>query len=80
MPLQLGPKGGLLICKIHWDVSSNLVEFTQKVCKHGSHYDPPKINPETWGGGGESTDLGKFAINYICYNNGPMHCLASARE
>ena len=29
--------------------------------------------------GGKSTDLGKFVINYIFYNNGPMHCLASAR-
>ena len=34
--------GGLLICKIYCDVSPNLVDFTQKVCKHGFHCDPPK--------------------------------------
>ena len=45
---NLGRRGGLLTCKIYWDVSSNLVNFTQKVCKYGSHYDTKK-NPETWG-------------------------------
>ena len=27
-------EGELLICKIYWDVLPNLVDFTQKVCKH----------------------------------------------
>ena len=74
MPLQLGPKGVLLICKIYWDVLPNLVDFTQKVCKHGSHYDPPKKKKEIPKQGRKSTDLGKFVINYICYNNG--QCIA----
>ena len=37
----------LLICKIYWDASPNLVDFTQKVCKHGSIMTPNK-NPKTW--------------------------------
>ena len=41
-------EGGTL-CKIYWGVLSNLVDFTQKVCKHGSHYDPPKQKSRNMG-------------------------------
>ena len=51
MPLQLGPNGGLLICKVYWDVSPNSVDFTQKSVNMGPIMTPPKKNPETWGGG-----------------------------
>ena len=48
VPLQLGPRrGGVLgeelhICKIYRDVPPKWVDFTPKICKHGSHLYPPK--------------------------------------
>ena len=49
VPLQLGPTGWgeeVHIWKIYRDVPPKWVDFTQKICKHGSHFDPPQKIPK----------------------------------